>query len=67
MHALGQDDAAERRAGRQRGKATGQPAGIVRVQPVDVLGGSIALMDRFGGIDFGSGSCTRMPCTADRR
>src|SRR5882724_5887238 len=48
MHALGQDDAAERRAWRQRGKAAGEPAGIVRVQPVDILG-------RIDGVDDGFG------------
>ena len=48
MHALGQDDAAERRAGRQRGKAAGQPPGIVRMQPVDILGGIDGVDDGFG-------------------
>ena len=48
MHAFGQDDAAERRAGRQRGKAAGEPPGIVRMQPVDVLGGIDGVDDGFG-------------------
>ena len=48
VHALRQDDAAERRAWRQRGKAAGEPAGIVRVQPVDILG-------RIDGVDDGFG------------
>ena len=48
MHALGQDDAAERRAWRQRGKAAGEPAGIVRMQAVDILG-------RIDGVDDGFG------------
>ncbi len=48
VHALGQDDAAERRAGRQRVKTAGQPPGIVRMQPVDVLGRIERVDDGFG-------------------
>ena len=48
VHAFGQDDAAERRAGRQRGKAAGEASGIVRMQPVDVLGGIDGIDDGFG-------------------
>ncbi len=48
MHAPGQDDAAERRARRQRRKSAGKPAGIVRMQPVDILGGIDGVDDGFG-------------------
>ena len=48
MHALGQDDAAERRAWRQRGKAAGEAPGIVGMQAVDILGGIDRVDDRFG-------------------
>jgi len=46
MHALGQDDAAERRAGRERGKSAGETPGVVRMQSIDVLGGIDGVDDR---------------------
>ena len=48
VHALGQDDAAERRAGRQRGKSAGEASGIAGMQPVDILGGIDGVDDGFG-------------------
>ncbi|MGY3032469.1 hypothetical protein ACVIIV_001639 [Bradyrhizobium sp. USDA 4354] len=48
MHAFGQNNAAERRAGRQRLEAAGEPAGIVRMQAIDILG-------RIDGVDDGLG------------
>ena len=53
MHALGQDDAAQRRTRRQRRKAAGQPPGIVRMQTVDVLGRIDRIDDGFGMQRFG--------------
>ena len=47
MHALRKDDAAEWRAGRERDKAAGEPPGIVRMQPIDVLGGIDGVDDGF--------------------
>ena len=48
MHALAQDDAAERRAGRQRGQSAGEASGIVRMQAVDILGRIDGVDDSFG-------------------
>ena len=51
MHRLGQHHAAERRARHQRGQAAGEPAGIERMEAVDVLG-RIDRSDDFLGVDL---------------
>ncbi len=53
MHALGEDDAPERRARRQRGESTGKASGVVGMQPVDILGGIDGVDDGFGIKRFG--------------
>ena len=45
MHGLGQHDAAERRAGRERRQAGREPADVHRMKAVDVLGGIDRVQD----------------------